>query len=85
MTSATVDDVLSLLDEMNEKGRIEYADYSQLHDAIAATLGRGAEQAMRCLDCRYQLDGVCMLHVGHDYRRELVDDDYFCASWEERA
>ena len=37
--SATVDDVLSLLDEMNEQGRIEYADYSQLHDAIAATLG----------------------------------------------
>ena len=36
--SATVDDVLSLLDEMNEQGRIEYADYSQLHDAIAATL-----------------------------------------------
>ena len=39
--SATVDDVLSLLDEMNEQGRIEYADYSQLHDAIAATLGGG--------------------------------------------
>ena len=37
--SATVDDVLSLLDEMNEQGRIEYADYSQLHDSIAATLG----------------------------------------------
>ena len=37
--SVTVDDVLSLLDEMNEQGRIEYADYSQLHDAIAATLG----------------------------------------------
>jgi len=37
--STTVDDVLSLLDEMNEQGRIEYADYSQLHDAIAATLG----------------------------------------------
>ena len=41
MTSATVVDVLSLLDEMNEQGRIEYADYVQLHDAIAATLGRG--------------------------------------------
>jgi len=39
--SATVDDVLSLLDEMNEQGRVEYADYSQLHDAIAATLGGG--------------------------------------------
>ena len=26
---------------MNEQGRIEYADYVQLHDAIAATLGRG--------------------------------------------
>ena len=38
---ANVDDVLALLDEMNEQGRIEYADYSQLHDAIAATLGRG--------------------------------------------
>ena len=37
--SVTVDDALSLLDEMNEQGRIEYADYSQLHDAIAATLG----------------------------------------------
>lgn len=37
--STTVDDVLSLLDEMNEQGRIEYADYSQLHDAIATTLG----------------------------------------------
>ena len=39
--TATVDDALSLLDEMNEQGRIEYADYSQLHDAIAATLDGG--------------------------------------------
>lgn len=38
---ANVDDALALLDEMNEQGRIEYADYSQLHDVIAAMLGRG--------------------------------------------
>lgn len=35
---ANVDDALALLDEMNEQGRIEYADYSQLHDAIADEL-----------------------------------------------
>jgi|GEM_PF-3860855 hypothetical protein len=53
MTSATVDDALSLLDEMNEQGRIEYTDYSQLHDAIAATLGRGtltAEQVRKAVE-----------------------------------
>lgn len=42
--STTVDDVLSLLDEMNEQGRIEYADYSQLHDAITAMLGKHARR-----------------------------------------
>ena len=41
IANSDVDNVLSLLDEMNEQGRIEYADYSQLHDAIAATLGGG--------------------------------------------
>jgi DNA-directed RNA polymerase subunit RPC12/RpoP len=46
--SATVDDVLSSLDEMNEQGRIEYADYSQLHDAIAAMLGGG--------ECEYVIE-----------------------------
>ena len=85
MTSATVDNAISLLDEMNEQGRIEYADYSQLHDAIAATLGRGTERDARCLGCKYRLDGMCMFPVGDDYRREFVDDDYFCASWEENA
>lgn len=29
-------DALALLDEMNHEGRIEYADYSALHDAITA-------------------------------------------------
>ena len=47
--SVTVDDVLSLLDEMNEQGRIEYADYSQLHDAIAATLS-DEPKSMRVFD-----------------------------------
>lgn len=53
----------------------------ELEQAIAATLGRGAERDARCLGCKYQLDGMCMLPVGDDYRREFVDDDYFCASW----
>lgn len=43
--NAGVDDALALLDEANEQGRIEYEDYSQLHDAIA-TLGRG-----ECEEC----------------------------------
>lgn len=47
--SVTVDDALSLLDEMNEQGRIEYADYSQLHDAIAATLS-DEPKSMRVFD-----------------------------------
>lgn len=38
--TSSVDEALALLDEMNEQGRIEYEDYSQLHDAIA-TPGRG--------------------------------------------
>lgn len=38
---ANIDDALALLDEMNERGRIEYADYSQLHDTIATKLWRG--------------------------------------------
>ena len=48
--SVTVDDVLSLLDEMNEQGRIEYADYSQLHDAIAATLDGGECENVRVVE-----------------------------------
>ena len=60
---SVTDELLTLLDEMNEQGRIEYADYSQLHDAIAATLGRGeceiettenwlpAERYHRCKNC----------------------------------
>ena len=62
---ANVDDVLALLDEMNEQGRIEYADYSQLHDAIAATLGRGTcrnEWAefgkFRCSECWMQVGSI---------------------------
>ena len=47
--SATVDNVLSLLNEMNEQGRIEYADYSQLHDAIATTLGSEREKQLEKL------------------------------------
>jgi len=53
--------------------------------AVAATMGRGAEWDARCLGCKYRLDGLCMLPVGDDYRREFVDDDYFCASWEVSA
>lgn len=54
MTSATVEDAISLLDEMNEQGRIEYADYSQLHDIIAATPGRGT-----CKNTQHDADFMC--------------------------
>lgn len=52
LESAGVDDALALLDEMNEQQRIEYADYSQLNDAIAM-LGSGtltAEQVRETVE-----------------------------------
>lgn len=51
--ASSVDNALDLLDEMNEQGCIEYGGYSQLHDAIVATLGDdGYEAKMDALLCR---------------------------------
>ena len=71
MTNAT-DDMLALLDEMNEQGRIEYADYSQLHDAIAATLGRGtltAEQVSEAIERHVKF------YEGGDYDEQAIADE----------
>ena len=43
---------------MNEQGHIGYEDYSQLHDAIAATLGSGKLTAE-------QVRGVLLTHLPH--------------------
>ena len=55
---STTDELLCLLDEMNEQGHIGYEDYSQLHDAIAATLGSGKLTAE-------QVRGVLLTHLPH--------------------
>ena len=59
IANSDVDNVLSLLDEMNEQGRIEYADYSQLHDAIAATLGASNESVRTLINDMLDFIGNC--------------------------
>ena len=76
--SATVDDVLSLLDEMNGQGRIEYADYSQLHDAIAATLGGGECEVVSSRFDDMMSEWCIELSCGHAVWDRTEPPNYCC-------
>ena len=39
-------------------------------------------ELIRCKDCRYNADCVCVWHSGNDYTWIVVDNDY--CSWAER-
>jgi hypothetical protein len=61
---------------------IKAADWAIDYDGNS--LFKGAEEIVRCRDCKHYIDGECMVEDGNgDYLRLTVPPTHFCA-WGER-
>lgn len=48
-----IEDALALLDGIRSSGRLEYNDYSDLHDAISTIVPSAQPEIIACGDCKH--------------------------------